>query len=72
MSFEEKRPMAESDVLDQVKTKTGAEDAKVEQKVTGWVWAVLLSFPDGSDAYKFQTRLVDVEGPEIRFLGFDF
>lgn len=65
-------PMAESDVLEQVKTKTGAEDAQVSKKVTDWVWSVLLSFPDGPDAYTFQTRLVDVEGPEIRLIGFDF
>ena len=72
MTVEERTPMAEADVLEQVKTKTGAVDAKVAQRPTDWVWAVLLAFPDGPEAYTFQTRLVDVEGPEIRFLGLDF
>lgn len=65
-------PMAESDVLEQVKAKTGAEDAQVSKKVTEWVWSVLTSFPDGPDAYKFRDYLVDVEGPEIRILGFGY
>jgi hypothetical protein len=65
-------PMEEADVLEQVKAKTGAVDAKVSGRPTNWVWSVLLAFPDGPDAYTFQTRLVDVEGPEIRFVGFDF
>jgi hypothetical protein len=64
--------MLEADVLDQVKARTGAEDAQVTKKVTESVWSVLLSFPDGPDAYKFETRLVDVEGPEIRLIGFNW
>ena len=72
MTVEEKAPMAEADVLEQVKAKTGAEDAKVAGRPTDWVWTVLLAFPNGPDAYTFQTRLVDVEGPEIRLIGFDF
>jgi hypothetical protein len=64
--------MAESDVLAQVKVKTGAEDAQVSRKVTDWVWSVLVAHPDGPDAYKFTTHLVDVEGPEIRILGFGY
>lgn len=63
-------PMAEADVLEQVKAQTGAEDAQVTRKVTDWVWSVLVAHPDGPDAYTFRTHLVDVEGPEIRLIGF--
>lgn len=68
----EQVPMAESDVLEQVKAKTGAEDAKVTGKTTNWVWTVKTSHPDGPDAYTFRDHLVDVEGPEIRILGFGY
>lgn len=62
-------PMEESDVLEQVKASTGAEDVQVSNRITDWVWSVKTSFPDGPEAYTFRDYLVDVEGPEIRILG---
>lgn len=64
--------MTEDEVVEQVKALTGCEDAKVTRKVTDRVWSVLTSYPDGPDAYKFETRLVDVEGPKARMLGMNF
>lgn len=65
-------PMAEADVLAQVKARVEAEDVRVEKHVTDWVWSVKASFPDGPDAYTFRDYLVDVEGPDVRILGFGY
>jgi hypothetical protein len=64
--------MAESDVLAQVKARVEAEDTQLTKKVTDWVWSVKASFPDGPDAYTFRDYLVDVEGPEVRILGYGY
>jgi hypothetical protein len=60
-------------VIEQVKRITGAESVRVESKNdAAATWSLLLSFPDGPDAYTFQTRWVDVSGEEIRMVGFNW
>jgi hypothetical protein len=61
----------EEKILDRVKEITGAESARVERKAESF-WTVLLSFPDGPDAYTFQTRMVDISSGEPRMIGFNF
>lgn len=64
--------MNEETVLEAVKALTGAEDARVNRKITADTWSVELSFPDGPTAYTFQTRLVDVSNDTVRMMGFNF
>lgn len=64
---------SEEQVIERVKELTGAESVRVERKNdAAATWNLLLSFPDGPDAYTFQHRWVDVSGPEIRMVGFNW
>jgi hypothetical protein len=60
-------------VIEKVKELTGAESVRIERKNDSVaLWTVLLSFPDGPDAYTFQTRMADVGGDEVRMSGYNF
>jgi hypothetical protein len=64
--------LTDEQVIDQVKKLTGAADAAILSHVTDWCYSVRVAFHDGPDAYTFQTRLVDVEAPELRLIGFNW
>ena len=62
--------LTDQQVLDQVKTITGAVDARVEKKILDHCWSVMTAEKDGPDAYRFHTHLVDVAENPVRLLGF--
>lgn len=60
-------------IIEQVKKLTGAESVRVEGRNEAAATAtLLLSFPDGPDAFTFQNRWVDLSGDEIRMVGFNW
>lgn len=63
--------LTDEEVIAKVKELTGCESVRIERKGLS-VWNVLLSFPDGPDAYHFVYRMVDVEGEEIKMVGFNW
>lgn len=64
--------LTDDQIIEQVKARTGAADAAILSHVTEWCYTVRVAFHDGPTAYTFGTRLVDVEGPEIRIIGFNW
>jgi hypothetical protein len=62
--------LAEATVLEQVKTITGACDARVEKQILPHTWSVMTAEHDGPDAYRFHVHLVDVSEDPVRILGF--
>lgn len=61
--------MSDADILAQVKTATGATDARIERRITNFCYSVRVAIPDGPTAFLLPLKLVDVEGPEIRLIG---
>ena len=56
-------------VLEAVKELTGASDAKLQAKVTATVWSVIVSYPDGPEAFRFDTEVVILNDQGIRLMG---
>lgn len=66
-----KGKLTDEQVIEKVKELTGCESVRIDRKGSS-VWDVLLSFPDGPDAYHFVYRYVDVDGDDIRMVGFNW
>ena len=62
----------EDQILERVKDITGAESARIERWLSAGMCSVLLSFPDGPDAFTFRTVVADVTGDTVYVLGFGF
>lgn len=60
----------EDQVIAEVKRLTGAESARIERWLSGSMASVLLSFPDGPDAYTFRNVVADASGDTVNVLGF--
>lgn len=62
--------LTDEQVIEQVKTLTEAEDARIDKKILPHTWCMLVSHADGPDAYRFEVVLADVSEERVRLLGF--
>ena len=62
--------LTDQQVIDQVKTLTEGEDARIEKKIFWHTWSLTVSHADGPDAYRFEVVLADVSEDKVRLLGF--